>query len=136
MLDRLKEKGITGDEAKEEASTFVAIPSKEPETVSGHLTGGAVDLTLADVRGHYLNMGGSFDETDVHSQTWYYENPDRGNVTARNNRRLLIRIMETAGFSNYPNEWWHFDYGNNAWASRTKAECAFYGYTEPPFKWR
>jgi D-alanyl-D-alanine dipeptidase len=136
MLDRLKAKGITGEEAREQASVYVAIPSKEPETVSGHSTGGAVDITLADMRGHYLNMGGGFDEIEEHSQTWYYENPDRGNVIARNNRRLLIRIMESAGFSNYPNEWWHFDYGNNAWAVRTKAEYAFYGYTEPPFKWR
>ncbi len=136
MLDRLKEKDITGDKAHEHARVFVAVPSKEPETVSGHLTGGAVDITLADVRGHYLNMGGSFDETEEHSHTWYYENPERGNIIARNNRRLLVRIMESAGFSNYPSEWWHFDYGNRGWAERTKAENAFYGYTEPPFKWR
>lgn len=138
MLDRIKSKGNvqTEEEAREQASVFVAIPSKDNETVSGHLTGGAVDLTLADVRGHYLDMGGSFDDTSEHSQTWYYENPDRGNIIARNNRRLLIRIMESAGFSNYPCEWWHFDYGNANWAVRTKSECAFYGYTEPQFKWR
>lgn len=140
MLDKLKAKGITGDEAREQASVYVAVPSKEPETVSGHLTGGAVDVTLADNHGHYLNMGGGFDETEEYSQTWHYESvlmtDDSRSIIARNNRRLLIRIMESAGFSNYQNEWWHFDYGNRSWAERTKAPNAFYGYTQPSFRWR
>ena len=28
------------------------------------------------------------------------------------NRRLLWNVMTQVGFSNYPEEWWHFDFGN------------------------
>lgn len=138
LLARIKSAGIPDNEAYEQAKIFVAIPSKNPEDVSGHLTGGAVDLTIADDKGRYLYMGGNFDEAEEHSYTDYYERESLSNLEkiARDNRRLLVNTMENAGFSNYPSEWWHFDYGNKNWAIRTKAQHAFYGYTEPPFKWR
>ena len=136
MSARLRAKGVPECEIHERASEFVAVPSKDDSTVSGHLTGGAVDLTIADKFGHYLNMGGNFDETEEHSNTGYYDDPDKGNVVARENRHILLRVMTEAGFSNYPSEWWHYDYGNRGWAERTGAQYAFYGYTEPPFKWQ
>ncbi|MBQ7221327.1 MAG: M15 family metallopeptidase [Synergistaceae bacterium] len=134
LLERIMSQGIPEAEARRRASVFVAIPSREPESVSGHLTGGAVDLTIADMRGHYLDMGGSFDETAEHSRTDYYEGTD--SITARDNRRLLVKTMESAGFSNYASEWWHYDFGNRQWAEKTGAANAFYGYIEPPFKWQ
>ena len=134
LLGRIMSRGVPEAEAREKASVFVAIPSREPETVSGHLTGGAVDLTISDARGRYLDMGGSFDETEEHSHANYYEGSE--NITARDNRRLLVRTMESVGFSNYPSEWWHYDFGDRQWAERTGAPHAFYGYTEPPFKWQ
>ena len=133
LLERLTARGFSEAEARERAKEFVAFPSREPESVSGHLTGGAVDLTIADERGHYLDMGGSFDETEEHSHTDYYEISE--NITARDNRRLLVSVMESAGFKNYPSEWWHYDYGNRQWAENAGEVCAFYGYIEPPFKW-
>ena len=136
MLERLKAKGHSHNTAHDLAGEFVAVPSKEAETVSWHLTGGAVDLTLADKYGRLLDMGGNFDDTEEHSHTHYYDNHGRGNEVAHENRMTLKRIMEGAGFSNYPSEWWHYDYGNRGWAERTGAEFAFYGYCEPPFKWR
>ena len=134
LLERIMSCGVPENEARKKASVFVAIPSKSPESVSGHLTGGAVDLTIADKRGHYLDMGGSFDDTEEHSRTDYYENSD--NIALRDNRRLLVSVMESAGFRNYSSEWWHYDFGNRQWAEKTGAEYAFYGYTEPPFKWK
>ena len=137
LLNRIKasEPSISDEDARSKASVFVAVPSKEPEYVSGHLTGGAVDITIADSSGLYLDMGGSFDETEQHSYTSYYEQNNL-NLKARDNRRLLVKLLEDEGFSNYPSEWWHFDYGNRNWAIRTGADNAIYGYTEPPFKWR
>ena len=32
------------------------------------------------------------------------------------NRRLLFNAMVDQGFTNYSEEWWHFDYGNQFWA--------------------
>ena len=136
LLTRIKaaEPDISSEEACERASVFVAVPSKEPETVAGHLTGGAVDITIADAVGLYLDMGGGFDETEPHSYTSYYEQNNL-NIKARDNRRRLVELLEAEGFSNYPSEWWHFDYGNRNWALRTGADYAIYGYAEPPFKW-
>ena len=137
LLNRIKaaEPSISDEDARSKASVFVAVPSKEPDTVSGHLTGGAVDITIADNNGLYLDMGGGFDETEQHSYTSYYEQNNL-NLKARDNRRLLVKLLEDEGFSNYPSERWHFDYGNRNWAIRTGADNAIYGYTEPPFKWR
>lgn len=39
MLERVKAKGVPESEAREKASEFVAIPSKNPESVSFHMTG-------------------------------------------------------------------------------------------------
>ncbi|MBQ7733151.1 MAG: M15 family metallopeptidase [Synergistaceae bacterium] len=138
LYSRAKAKGLDDESAYALTRTFVAVPSKEPESVSGHLTGGSIDLTLADMYGRYLDMGGNFDETEEHSATGYYEKSDlsvQSNVNALNNRRLLVSIMTGAGFVNNPNEWWHYDYGNRRWAELTGSGEFFYGYTEPPFKW-
>ena len=35
--------------------------------------------------------------------------------------------MENAGFKNYPNEWWHFCYGDRMWAAYSKRKDCFYG---------
>ena len=109
------------------------------QSVSGHCTGSAVDLTIADDRGHYLEMGSGFDEPTERSYTYHYEKmerPEGAALEARNNRRILLSLMSEMGFSNYPNEWWHFDYGNRRWAQRTGASKAIYGYTEPSFRWQ
>ena len=70
---------------------------------SGHSRGSTVDLTLTK-DGDPLDMGTPFDFFDELSHT---ENPAiTGEAMA--NRRLLKEIMESAGFSNYVNEWWHY----------------------------
>ena len=138
LFSRLKAKGLNDDEAYSQTKIFVAVPSKEDETVSGHLTGSAIDLTLADKFGHYLPMGGNFDETEEHSRTDFYADKleNKHNAIAHTNRMTLKRVMEQAGFTNYSSEWWHYDFGNRQWAERTGSSEIFYGYTEPPFKWR
>jgi len=70
---------------------------------SGHSRGSTVDLTLTK-DGDPLDMGTPFDFFDELSHT---ENPAiTGEAMA--NRMLLKEIMESAGFSNYVNEWWHY----------------------------
>lgn len=70
---------------------------------SGHSRGSTVDLTLTK-DGDPLDMGTLFDFFDELSHT---ENPAiTGEAMA--NRMLLKEIMESAGFSNYVNEWWHY----------------------------
>lgn len=70
---------------------------------SGHSRGSTVDLTLTR-DGVPLDMGTPFDFFGARSHT---EHPS---VTgsALQNRFLLRRIMEDAGFENYTQEWWHY----------------------------
>jgi len=46
---------------------------------------------------------------------------------ARLNRRILITAMSKAGFTNYLGEWWHWSYGDSAWAVRIGRGTAIYG---------
>ena len=133
---------LSPEEVRKETSVFVALPSTEPMTVSGHCTGGAVDLTIADGKGRYLNMGGLFDDPTERSFSRHYEDLLGKNSSltgeereALGNRRLLISLMEEAGFSNYPEEWWHFDFGNRNWALRTGAPEARYAFITPYAPW-
>jgi len=36
-------------------------------------------------------------------------------------------IMTKFGFTQHPNEWWHFSYGDQLWAWKNKKENAIYG---------
>lgn len=125
------------------ASQFVAPPSLHAGCPSPHITGGAVDLTIADESGLCLFMGTEFDETTEKSVTSYFERKLESKekmaadeMEAMNNRRLLYGVMIKAGFTNYPGEWWHYDYGNQNWALLNGEKAALYGVAEPSFRWK
>lgn len=122
------------------ASVFVA----RPKTSSfPHGTGGAVDLSIADENGLLLNMGTDFDDCTEKSGTPYFEKQlalgfrlNQEDTEALQNRRLLYAVMTHVGFTNYIEEWWHFDYGNRGWARVTGSPYAIYGQTCPSFPWK
>jgi len=101
---------------------YAARASDDPVRPSPHITGGAIDVTLADEEGAILDMGSEFDE--VSNRSW---------ITAAvppapaERRCHLLTAMRHAGFSNLPTEWWHFDYGNWLWAWYCKQHSALYG---------
>jgi D-alanyl-D-alanine dipeptidase len=67
--------------------------------------GVAVDLTLVDlVTGTEVPMGTPF---DTFSEAAHTANAE-GRV--RRYRELLVKVMESEGFVNYDQEWWHFSY--------------------------
>lgn len=121
-----KHPAIRPDEIKEMAQTYVSLPSKDPLKPSPHFTGGAVDLTVVDFIGIPLDMGTEFDHFGPEAATRYYEDNNLLPVQAYN-RRLLYHAMTKAGFSSYDEEWWHFDYGNQFDAARTRKPWAIYG---------
>jgi D-alanyl-D-alanine dipeptidase len=102
---------LTGDALEQETQKFVPIPSTDPCKPSPHLTGGAVDLALGDADGNPFDMGGEFDELTRRTEPDFYEAAQAGTPERvfRDRRRLLRRSLESAGFTNYPEEWWHFD---------------------------
>lgn len=66
---------------------------------SAHSMGVAVDLALEG-----LDFGGPFDLFDQVSAT---DSPGIG-AAARASRAKLLSLMQRYGFSNLPQEWWHF----------------------------
>ena len=109
---------------------FVAEPRSDRP--SNHLTGGAVDLTLYR-DGQPLPMGTAFDDFTDKAATGYYE--DRALSEEEflfcQNRRLLYHLMIDAGFTNYVEEWWHYDFGNTSWAIKS-GQRPLYGFAQAP----
>jgi len=84
---------------------FVANPKKG----SRHNRGCAVDLTLFDLKtGQEVAMPSEYDEFSERA----FPDFGGGPADARASRDLLRAAMEAEGFTVYPSEWWHFDYGD------------------------
>ena len=85
----------------------------DPQKGSLHNYGVAVDLSIADIRtGKSLDMGTDFDFFG------YPAYPDREGQMLREgkineqqveNRQLLRKVMNAAGFKGIGSEWWHFN---------------------------
>lgn len=128
----IRESSLHGDALQRRVEQFVSVPSSDPARPSPHLTGGAVDLSLADAKGERLEMGSEFDELTDRSRTDYYEDDTEASSNLiRERRKILLEAMNAGGFTNFASEWWHFDYGNQFWASRTDATTAIYGIASP-----
>ena len=84
---------------------FVADPAQG----SRHNRGCAVDLTLYDLKtGKPVEMPSRYDEMSARS----YANFIGGTTQQRALRAILREAMLAQGFKVYPEEWWHFDYGD------------------------
>ncbi len=128
--------------------TFVSDPSgfdpDDPASAPTHATGAAIDLTLQHVgAGALAQMGAGFDEMSERAASDHYERAlERGEIAADDprllHRRLLHAAMRSAGFVNYPAEFWHFDWGNQMYVRNLSAmggdapRAAWYGYVRPP----
>ncbi|AJY77575.1 D-alanyl-D-alanine dipeptidase [Paenibacillus beijingensis] len=129
IRESFRRKGMNESEVARELAKFVAYPSDNVDMPSPHMTGGAVDLTIADPEG-WLDMGTGFDEFTVKARTDWYERAallTETELKIRTNRRLLKQVMANAGFENYDEEWWHYDYGNQRWAMLTGGQAIYKG---------
>lgn len=127
----------TPEEIEPAALRIVALPSLDPTKPSPHHTGGSIDLSIVDSKGRLLDMGSPFDDISERARTDFYEAKaeTKAEITARDNRRLLYHIMTSVGFTNYAEEWWHFDYGNQNWAWVSEQPHAFYSNSKPVYAW-
>jgi len=93
------------DATPDSQKDFVADPSKG----SRHNRGGAVDLSLYDLKtGKEADMGSGYDEFSIRAHPLY-----PGGTTAQRELRTKLRVvMEGEGFKVFHNEWWHFDFKN------------------------
>jgi len=88
---------------------------------SGHQAGAAIDITLATNNRKPLDMGTGM-------QAFTPLTPTASDVpdTARQNRDVLVNTLQAQGLINYPDEWWHFSYGDRLWAEVTGQTQAFF----------
>ncbi|MCA7949930.1 D-alanyl-D-alanine carboxypeptidase family protein [Burkholderia seminalis] len=115
----------TGDALVELASHHAAPPE-----VAAHPTGAAVDLTLISADGVEADMGSIMNATDQESSgACYTHNPFISRPAARN-RQILSAALVSAGFTNYPSEWWHWSFGDRYWAVIQNESHAIYGPVE------
>jgi len=98
---------------EQEVFVFSAKAPKVITKLNTHRLGGAVDLTIVDRSGAELYMGTDHDDLTRKAALDYYENKPKLSALerlARQNRRLLKRVMLKAGFEPYAPEWWHWGY--------------------------
>lgn len=80
-----------------------------------------------------LNMGTDFDYFGPEAATTYFEDQAKTRTLTASenealmNRRFLYTVMKSAGFSNYPEEWWHWSYGDSMDAASVGKPNAIYG---------
>ena len=77
---------------------------------SGHTRGSTVDVTLLYVsgpeKGKEVDMGSPYDFFGLESSHDY----KNISITQKNNRKFLLDVMTSNGFSSYSKEWWHYTF--------------------------
>ena len=107
---------------------FWAYPDLNKKYPPPHSTGAAIDLTIIDSSGELIDMGCEIDNMDDKSSPDFYKNSSTKVGVLRNFRRNLLKnVMCSSGFSQHPNEWWHFSYGDQLWAWQNDFKRAIYG---------
>lgn len=108
---------IQRQEIWQEVYKIWAQPSLDIKTPPPHSTGAAVDVTLVDGIGEILNMGSPIDELSERSLPDYYANNEHPQAQQYHANRVLLQdVMQKAGFTRNPREWWHFSFGDQMWA--------------------
>lgn len=101
--------------------TFVADPFNG--IGSGHQAACAMDITLCDKDGNEYPMGTKCQEIQENTPTM-----SQGiSPEVRKNRNTLLKALEGTGLINYPEEWWHYSYGDHSWAILKGEKEAIYG---------
>ncbi|MFI5425872.1 M15 family metallopeptidase [Aeromicrobium sp. UC242_57] len=93
--------------------------------VPPHVTGGTADLTLL-YQGEALALGTDFDDFNRGRRCHVAALEDEPQSVDCLLRRLLYNALLQVGFAPYTQEWWHFSFGDENWAS-------FYGRPGPLF---
>ena len=123
---KMKETYPQASEIDWERMTKAICAKPSNSSGSGHQTGGAVDITLCNGQGNELDMGSKYLEMCSKTPTESKEI----SVVAHQNRETLKQALSAVGMQNYPNEWWHFCYGDRMWAIYQHQKYAFYGPIE------
>lgn len=110
----------SGEALLEATHRLVALPS-----ISGHPTGGAVDIRI-NKNGVSLDFG--TDVWEFVKDTFVFS--PYISATAKQNRLMLRELMMDAGLAPFDGEWWHFSYGDKEWAKYYAKPAAIYEQIE------
>jgi D-alanyl-D-alanine dipeptidase len=125
---RAKEEHPTWPESSVRRMTDRFFAPPDAQAPPGHCTGAAVDVGLFD-----RETGQSLDMSTPLKGWKGAPTAVRGlSPQAAENRRLLCYVMFSTGLSNCRTEFWHWSYGDSAWAARVGASVAVYGLVPPP----
>lgn len=91
----------------------------------GHMTGGALDVVLADEQGELMPMETDCREIPKEKQRFTFCPGLPKKIIER--RKILYDALTKIGFQNYFREYWHYSYGDPYWAVRRKNKKALYG---------
>ena len=105
-----------------EASRWVSPPDGFG---SGHQAGAAIDVKFARADRTELEFGGLMKGLSGVAPTDWLVSSE-----IRKNRDMLVAAMHSVGMINYPDEWWHFSYGDRLWAEVTDRSDAFFAPIE------
>ena len=120
---RSQNQGLSEKEVEDIAKKFTAKPS----LLSPHVTGAAVDLCFGNNKtGKLLDYGTVIRE--MNSRT-AFDSKELSKIQ-KENRKFLRRTMEKHDFVCYPGEWWHYSFGDQAWAAYHGEKYAFFGGVE------
>ncbi|WP_406141674.1 M15 family metallopeptidase [Streptomyces sp. NBC_01089] len=117
----------TPEQLHQAASRYVSPPEIAP-----HSAGAAVDVTLVDQDGHELDLGTRVNASPEESDGACFTHAPNLSDHARHHRTLLLKAMESAGFTNYGTEFWHFSAADRYDALMRQEPHARYGPIELP----
>jgi len=127
-LINAEEKINNHPEVSKKVERFWAYPDANKKCPPPHSTGAAVDLTIIDQSGDLIDMGCEIDDIGCKAVPDFYINSSSKEGLIWNTRRNLLKnVMRNSGFSQHPNEWWHFSYGDQLWAWQNNYDKAIYG---------
>jgi len=113
--------GKSFEEIIEIVSYFIAPPEK-----SLHATGGAVDALIYDLKNNCIMDFGTNDGYKIELNDKCYPYHPHISSKAKKNRKLLIDLFENEDFVVDIKEYWHFDFGDAAWALEKGEKFAIY----------
>ncbi|TDG95647.1 M15 family metallopeptidase [Cardinium endosymbiont of Culicoides punctatus] len=123
ILSKVQNKEIAYQEASKYVSPFI-------DNIPPHVTGAAIDMMLFVINGQreeLMDMGTCSIAKNQH-ETF----SEKTSKKQRENRLILLHAAIQAGFINYGFEWWHYSYGDKAWAYVKQQEAAIYGLIAAP----
>jgi len=120
---------LSDQQAYVKATQLVSAPTRLDGTINTppHSTGAAMDVELVDERGTVLDFGMEIADWSRVPPTLCESDCAGLSEHAQHNRQHLLDVMQRVGFVNYPQEWWHFSYGDQFWAYTTGQPSAIYG---------